>query len=109
MYYRLSVDELKEIKLNASRVFISLEMKQRIADIVVATRQHDSVAAFSPKNSLSYLIHTVCLSALLDGKTFVLPRHIEWASWWWLMCSTLVPVIAIQLRLLCAEGGGRME
>lgn len=33
MYYRLSVDELKEIKLNASRVFISLEMKQRIADI----------------------------------------------------------------------------
>ena len=104
MYYRFSVDELKEIKLNASRIFISLEMKQRITDIIVATRQHSSVAMFSPKNSLSYLTHLVCLSALLDGKTYVLPRHMEFVLAEGFIRSTLVPVIASQLRLLYAEG-----
>ena len=104
MYYRFSVDELKEIKLNASRIFISLEMKQRITDIIVATRQHSAVAIFSPKNSLSYLTHLVCLSALLDGKTYVLPRHMEFVLAEGFIRSTLVPVIASQLRLLYAEG-----
>lgn len=77
MYYRISVDELRDIKINISNIHMSLEIRQRIVEIITATRQSPSVASFCPISSLSYLILTVCLSALLDGRTFVLPHHIE--------------------------------
>lgn len=78
LYYRVSVDELRDIKLNLSRIYCSLEMRQRMVDIITSVRQNPSVASFSPVNTLAYFITTVCLSALLDGKTYVLPRHIEY-------------------------------
>ncbi|KNB43894.1 hypothetical protein JH06_3256 [Blastocystis sp. subtype 4] len=77
MYLRLSVDELREIKMNVPRIYMSLDIRQRIVELIVAIRQHPMVVSFSPRNSLNFFITTACLSALIDGKTFVLPRHIE--------------------------------
>lgn len=77
LYYRISVDELRDIKISVSKIYMSLEIKQRLIEIITSTRQHPSIASFCPINSLSYIIMTVCLSALLDGKTYVLPRHIQ--------------------------------
>ena len=61
-----------------------------MVEIVTSIRQNPSVASFSPVNALAYFVTTVCLSALLDGKTYVLPRHIE----------SLVPILATHTRLL---------
>lgn len=77
LYYRISVDELRDMKLSVSKIYMSLEIKQRLVELIASVRQNPSVASFCPINSLSYIVMTVCLSALLDGKTYVLPRHIE--------------------------------
>ena len=77
LYYRVSTDELKDMKMKLSQIYLSLECKQRISDIVVTTRQHPSTASYSPSHCFLYHSSAVCLAALLDGKTFVLPQHIE--------------------------------
>lgn len=63
--------------MNVPRIYMSLDIRQRIVELIVAIRQHPMVVSFSPRNSLNFFITTACLSALIDGKTFVLPRHIE--------------------------------
>ena len=77
LYYRLTVDELREMKMKLPQIYMSLECKQRVGEIIVATRQHPQTASYSPASSLLLHFSVVCLSALLDGKTFVLPHHIE--------------------------------
>lgn len=77
LYYRLTVDELREMKMKLPQIYMSLECKQRVGEIIVAARQHPQTASYSPANSLLAHFSVVCLSALLDGKTFVLPHHIE--------------------------------
>ena len=77
LYYRLTVDELREMKMKLPQIYMSLECKQRVADIIVATRQNPQTSSYCPASCLALHFTTVCLSALLDGKTFVLPHHIE--------------------------------
>lgn len=67
----------RSFQVNLPRVYISLELRQRIAALIVACRQHPMVVSFSPRNSLNYYVVSACLAALIDGKTFVLPHHIE--------------------------------
>lgn len=109
LYYRISVDELRDIKINISKIHMSLEIKQRIVEIITSTRQNPSVASFCPINSVSYLIMTVCLSALLDGRTFVLPHHIELGFQWVFMRRTVVPILATHIRMLYHKGSGMMN
>lgn len=54
-----------------------LDLKQRIVELIKAIRQHPMVASFSPRNALNKLITDACVSALLEGRAFVLPQHLE--------------------------------
>lgn len=107
LFYRLTVDELREMKMKLPQIYMSLECKQRVGEIIVATRQNPQTASYSPANSLILHLSVVCLAALLDGKTFVLPHHIEWGWGGELTRRMLKPVIATQLRLLYSKGGRR--
>ena len=104
LYYRLTVDELREMKMKLPQIYMSLECKQRVGEIIVATRQHPQTASYSPASSLLLHFSVVCLSALLDGKTFVLPHHIESKRREGIMGRMLKPMIATQLRLLYSKG-----
>ena len=63
--------------MSIPRVHMILDLKQRIVELITSIRQHPMVASFSPRNSLNVFIADACIAALLEGRAFVLPHHLE--------------------------------
>ena len=59
------------------KIHVDPAVLQYIVDLVCATRSNQSIAlAASPRASLA-LLRAACVSALLDGRTYVIPRDVS--------------------------------
>jgi MoxR-like ATPase len=73
----LTVDEVLALRAAAHAVRLSDEVRRYLVDLVVATRTAPGVRlGASPRASLS-LMRTAQALALIDGKSFVTPAHIQ--------------------------------
>ncbi len=73
----VSVEDVLDLRRNVKKVRISDELKRYIVDVVGATRTTPGIQlGASPRASLA-LIKAAQAVALLDGRDFVIPEHIQ--------------------------------
>lgn len=71
-----SPEEILELQKATEEIFVDDAIKQYIVELVCATRKNSLIAlAASPRASLA-LMRAACASALLDGRSYVIPRDV---------------------------------
>lgn len=96
----MDLASLARLQAMATRVTVSPDVLKYIAEIVRATRSHESVMlGASPRGSLGLMRASQC-AALLTGKSFVTPDHVK---------RVAVPVLAHRLTLKNASDSAAAE
>ena len=72
-----SPEEILELQKAVEEIHVDEAVRQYIVDLVCATRDHAMIAlAASPRASLA-LMRAACAAALLDGRSYVIPRDVS--------------------------------